>query len=426
MDLVWRLRRLVHMLRRISGSLAVRGIRGTWLRARNERYRQLDSAVGPAVRSEAIPMATNSRNLLVVDSRVPDATRDSGSVRLLHVLDILRELGWTVYFHPDDAIAGCADIEALAGVGAHLVTDDLRTWLLKNGSRIDAVLLSRLAVATQHLGLVRRHAPKAWIAFDTVDLHYIREGRAADLSGRASMRRQAARSRRLEHQAISQSDVTLVVSEEEKRILLRDLPGARVEVVSNIHEAVGRTRDVADRAGLLFVGGFGHPPNAEAMQWFIRDILPRIRSVDSSITLHLVGDIDKASAATLNVEGVKIHGRVANLRPLIEACRVSIAPLRFGAGVKGKVNQAMAHGLPIVVTSIAAEGMFLVDGVDALIADTPEAFAEAVLRLCRDDILWRRLSNAGPANIRAHFSREAAMAVLARVLDPSRTPALAS
>jgi O-antigen biosynthesis protein len=361
--------------------------------------------------------------MLVIDSMIPDPTRDSGSVRLLHMLDILRELEWDIYFLPDDGIAAQAGVEALARVGAHNVVGDLRRWLIGNGEYLQAVLLSRLAVATQHLDLIRRYAPNARVVFDTVDLHYIREGRAADLSGRSSMRRLAKRSRRLEHDAISRCDFTLVVSEEERRILATDLPGAHVEVVSNIHEPVGRMLDLDDRSGLLFVGGFGHPPNAEAMQWFVREIFPHVHSIEPSITLHVVGDIDPLSRAALSVEGVTIHGRVADLGPLIEASRVSIAPLRFGAGVKGKVNQAMAHGLPVVVTSIAAEGMHLVDGVDALIADTPEAFAHAILKLCRDDELWHRLSDAGPANIRTYFSRQTAKAVLARVFHQARIPA---
>jgi glycosyltransferase involved in cell wall biosynthesis len=94
--------------------------------------------------------------------------------------------------------------------------------------------------------------------------------------------------------------------------------------------------------------------------------------------------------------------------PFFNGCRLSVAPLRYGAGVKGKVNQSLACGLPVVVTPQAAEGMYLVDGESALIADDAANFAAAVVRLYRDQALWERLSAAGLALMETHFSFEAA------------------
>jgi glycosyltransferase involved in cell wall biosynthesis len=116
------------------------------------------------------------------------------------------------------------------------------------------------------------------------------------------------------------------------------------------------------------------------------------------------------------------HGRVDDLRPWLERCRVSIAPLRYGAGVKGKINTAMAAGLPVVATGIAAEAMALNDGVDVLLADTPETMAAAIERAYTDEALWQRLSRGGIENIRAHFSRTRARDVLCGILQ-SPSPA---
>ena len=82
--------------------------------------------------------------------------------------------------------------------------------------------------------------------------------------------------------------------------------------------------------------------------------------------------------ALATLPGVHVHGHVPDLQPWLQRCRVSLAPLRYGAGVKGKVNQAMAHGLPVVATACAVEGMHLQDGSDVLVADTAEDFASAV------------------------------------------------
>ncbi|WP_199100490.1 glycosyltransferase [Dyella sp. ASV21] len=342
--------------------------------------------------------------MLVIDSVVPDPTRDSGSVRACQILQLLHADGWEISFLAGDGYASAGDIARLAALGVRYVDGHPLRWLRKNGHRLDAALLCRVPIATQYLGLVRQYAPRATVVFDTVDLHHLRERRAALLTGNRRLGRHAEQSRRRELAAISRSDVTLVVSADEQATLARELPGSRVELLSNIHEVHGRRQGFHARRDLLFVGGFGHPPNADAMHWFATDILPLLLADDPSITLHLVGDIDEASRRLLNREGLKIHGRVDDLAPLLDGCRLSVAPLRFGAGVKGKVNLAMSYGLPVVVTSVAAEGMHLTDGVDALVADDAERFAASVMRLYRDPELWMRLSDAALANVSNHFS----------------------
>ena len=350
----------------------------------------------------------------------PDPTRDSGSVRLLHIFDALRAEGWHVDFFADDGIATPDDVARLAMLGVRTHGGDLRRWLINKGKELDAVMLCRLHVARQHLAIVRKYAKQATVAFDTVDLHYVREHRAAAVSGSSRMLRQAQRSQRLETGVIGEADVTFVVSSEEQAILSKDIPEAHIVLLSNIHEPSKRTREFAERRDLLFVGGFGHPPNADAMQWFVADILPRVQQAEPGIKLHIAGDIDDPSRQSMTRDGVIVHGRVTDLLPLIEASRLSIAPLRFGAGVKGKVNQAMSYGLPVVLTSIAAEGMHITHGMDALLADTPEDFANAILRAYRDEALWRRLSDAGPENVRAHFSSSLARQALRTAFQNTR------
>lgn len=422
-DLSWRLQRIGFFFRRLNGSLAARGWAGTLQRIKQERVR----ARGARLASEPIlkdepSISPTTRRILIVDAMAPDPTRDSGSVRLLHIFDALRAEGWHVDFFADDGIASTDDMARLAMLGVRTHGGDLRRWLIDKGAGLDAVMLCRLHVARQHLAIVRKYAPQATVAFDTVDLHYVRERRAAVVSGSSRMLRQAQRSQQLETDVIGEADVTFVVSSEEQTILSKDIPQAHIVLLSNIHEPSRRTREFTERRDLLFVGGFGHPPNADAMQWFVADILPRIQQAEPDIKLHIVGDIDDLSRQCMARDGVIVHGRVADLLPLIEASRLSVAPLRFGAGVKGKVNQAMSHGLPVVLTTIAAEGMHITQDVDGLLADTPEDFAAAVLRAYRDEALWLRLSDAGPENIRAHFSSNLARQALRAAFQNTRRP----
>jgi glycosyltransferase involved in cell wall biosynthesis len=183
--------------------------------------------------------------------------------------------------------------------------------------------------------------------------------------------------------------------------------------VSNIHDVAATTPGPGGRAGLLFVGGFRHTPNLDAVRWLVTEILPRVRARRPDAELHVVGSDLPAELRALGGAGVHWHGFVADLGPLLQACRLSVAPLRFGAGVKGKVNQALAAGLPVVATTCAVEGMGLVDGVDALVADSAEAFADAIVRGYTDDALWVRLAAGGLENTRRHFSPEVARATVA-------------
>ena len=359
-------------------------------------------------------------HILIMDALAPDASRDSGSLRMINIMRLLRELGWRVTFMADNRAANSEEIRQLGRVGAQTLckpwSPSLVRWLAREKQSLQAVMLSRHYIAAPNMGLIRRAAPQAKVIFDTVDLHFLRELRAAQHMANRAMIRQAQASRQRELALILKSDVTLVVSPVEKALLAKEVPDARVELVSNVHEVFGRRVSFSGRKGLVFVGGFGHPPNVDAVEWLVADIYPRIHATRPEIALHLIGDIPESARTKLAGPGIHIRGKVDDLAPWMDECRIALAPLRYGAGVKGKVNMAMSYGLPVVATNIAAEGMQLHDGENILIADDAEAFAAATLRLYDDEVLWNRLSDGGLDNIRQHFSFDAAREALRRTL----------
>ncbi|MBA2077455.1 glycosyltransferase [Rhodanobacter sp. PCA2] len=379
----------------------------------------------PRTPVEAVLHHDGRRHILIIDALTPDASRDSGSLRLINIMQLLRELGWRVSFMADNRNATHEEIQKLGRVGVHVLcrpwSPPLATWLRKKGSTLDAVMLCRHYIAAPHLELVRQLAPRATVLFDTVDLHFLRERRAAGHASNAALARQAETSRQRELALIRACDASLVVSPVELEMLHSETPEARVELVSNVHKTHGRTTGFAERSGLIFVGGFGHPPNEDAVRWLSSEIYPRIRAARPDIELHLIGDIPEAMRPQFAGAGVHVHGRIADLGPWMAGCRIALAPLRYGAGVKGKVNMAMSHGLPVVATRLAAEGMQLVDDHNVLLADDADRFAAAVLRLYEDEELWLRLSNGGLANVREHFSFDAAREALLRVLPAAPT-----
>jgi O-antigen biosynthesis protein len=367
-------------------------------------------------------------HVLVVDTMTPDPTRDSGSLRLCGIMNILHEEGWRVSFAPDDSRAEDPEVALLGKMGTEVLcrpwVANVPHWLRQHGKELTAVILSRHTVAGQYAAIVRRYAPQATLIFDTVDLHFLREQRAAELSGNATMIRQSEVSRRSELALIEQSDVTFVVSPHERELLAAELPGARVELLSNIHDVHGRKLAYAGRRDLVFIGGYGHPPNSDAMNWMASELLPALRAAIPDMRIHVLGDIPDAARRELAAAGLDVHGRVAELAPWLESCLASIAPLRFGAGVKGKINMAMSYGVPVVATPVAVEGMSLRDEHDVLVANDAAAFVTAVMRLREDEALWNRLSEGALANVKRYFSRDAAHDVLRRVilpLDPPRS-----
>lgn len=362
----------------------------------------------------------HQRQVLVIDALTPQPDRDSGSVRLVNLMRLLREQGAHVVFLPARHAHDGRYTEALQQLGVEAwyapFAKRAPAWLAAHGHRFGRVLVARHYVASEFLPLLRRHASQARVLFDSVDLHYLRERRAAELAGDAALLRAAMRTRERELAVVAQADVTLVVSAEERRLLAQDAPDARVELLSNLHEIAGPGLPFAQRRDIVFVGGFRHPPNIDAVRWFVREVWPRVRDRLPGAVFHCIGgDVPAEIEALARLPGVRVHGHVPDISPYMDGCRVAIAPLRYGAGVKGKVNLSMAHGQPVVATACAVEGMHLVDGHDVLVADDAMAFADAVVRLHGDATLWQRLSANGLANVQRHFSLEAARDTVRRL-----------
>jgi O-antigen biosynthesis protein len=366
------------------------------------------------------------RRVLVIDACMLTPDQDAGSMRMQQVMEILVNLGCKVTFAPDNLEYRQPYVTALQQLGVevqfHPYARSISVLLGTRGDEFDIVILSRHYVAAKHVDAVRAFAPHALLVFDTVDLHFLREERLAELNGSVVAKRAADAKRNEELALIRKADVTLVVSPVEQELLESLEPNAQVMLLSTIHEAMGAGKPFAERDGLLFIGGFRHPPNTDAVLWYGSEILPRLRERLPAVRTYVVGIDPPATIRALAAEDLVITGHVPDLTPYLAGCRLSVSPLRYGAGVKGKVNHAMSYGLPVIATTTSIEGMHLVPGVDVLVGDDPESFADAVVRAYRDQELWTALSEGGRENIRRHFSREVARSAISRLLALSRDP----
>ena len=360
------------------------------------------------------------RRVLVIDACMLTPDQDSGSLRMQAILEILTSLKCKITFVADNLEYRQPYVSQLQRSGIEVLfapyVESITDLLSVRGAEFDMVVIARHYIAVKHIDAVRVFAPRALCVFDTVDLHFLREERLAELEG-SNTAKSAARAKRNEELAlIRKADVTLVVSPVEQGLLSDIVPEARVMVLSNIHELLPPGKPFAEREGLVFIGGFQHPPNADAVLWYANEILPRVREHLPGVKTVIVGSMVPAPIKALATDDFIVAGYVPDVAPYFCGSRVSISPLRYGAGVKGKVNLAMSYGLPVVATPPSVEGMHLVPGEDVLVADDAEAFAAAIARIYRDEALWEKLAAAGRENIRRHFSRDVARSAITRLI----------
>lgn len=350
---------------------------------------------------------------LVVDARVLCPDQDSGSMRMQNLLLILQELGFHVTFVPANLQSVSPYTQRMQDLGIeclhHPYFPSIEHFFETRAPEFDLVILSRAAIANAVLPFCREYIPNTPVIFDTVDLHFLREQREAVFYQDEVKSRKAVEREALELKLIAESDAAIVVSPVERAVLKRKLPAQHVAIVSNIHAArQGAVPSFESRRDFLFIGGFEHTPNVDAMLWFCGEILPLVLKKLPAAKFHIIGSKMPDTVRSFASDHVITHGYVADVTPFFDSCLLSVAPLRWGAGVKGKINQSMSFGVPVVSTSIGAEGMYLAHEKNFLLADNPADFAQQIIRLHRDPQLWGTLSEKSLENITTHFSIAAA------------------
>jgi GT2 family glycosyltransferase/tetratricopeptide (TPR) repeat protein/glycosyltransferase involved in cell wall biosynthesis len=337
----------------------------------------------------------------------------NGAGQLKYVNE-LEKMGITV-FHTDQSRLermGCAEKGPL--------------WidfpLLLESNDFKAVIVGFYHMAHQYYRDIREHSPQSAFIVDSYDLCWVRERRKAELGGEAHRIWEALEVKRREIGMYAKTDMVLTVTEEDRRRLRREMPGLPVGISTDIHPLTG-----GDRQGrgcdIVFVGNYKHDPNEDAILYFADRIFPLIKEEIPAIKLHVVGNSPTPPVETLASDAINVTGFVPEVTPYLLNSRIFVVPLRYGAGLKGKIGEALAAGIPIVTTSIGAEGMDLVHRKNAMIADTPEDFAQAVVEVYRDEALWNKLSAEGMRHADERYSVRAVEKYWLEVIDFIRSGA---
>jgi glycosyltransferase involved in cell wall biosynthesis len=355
---------------------------------------------------------TVTKRVLIVDACTPTPDEDAGSLKIYNFIKVFQTLSYHVTFAPDNLIFLEGYTNDLQRRGVQCLfwpyVSSLEDHLWRTGAFYDVILSCRPDVTEKYLESYRKYCPSAKVLYDTGDLHYLREQRQAEIEGNARLFDRAVERKAQELGLVSKVDCTIVVSDLEKSILLKEVPTAAVAVISAVHDIYPRSKGFHETKDILFLGGYQHLPNVDAVQYFVKDIFPLVREGLPGVRFYIVGSRPPQPVKDLACDDVIVTGHVPNLQEHMSGCRLSVNPLRYGAGIKGKIVTCMAYGVPCIGTSISFEGMGLHDGQDVAIADKPEDFASSIKRLYQDEALWAQLSQRGYSIVQSQYSFEAA------------------
>ena len=293
------------------------------------------------------------------------------------------------------------------------------TELLRgNGALYDVVQVIRANVGFKNVSLIRQYAPQAKLIYLNADLHYLRMERQAELENSDALREEAKSMKAREFSLAEAADITLVHSEFERDILHREVPEAAVAVLPLIEEVVDTSLPHVARKDIMFLGGYNHPPNIDAANFLLDDIWPKLSQELPDAKLLLVGANPPQELKDRASDRVLVPGKVDDLAPWFDRSRLFVAALRYGAGAKGKVLASLAHGVPVVATDIAAEGMPMEDGATVFIANGADGLAQETLRLYSISAReWNRYSLDAQDYIQAHHGFGAGLDIMRAVLE---------
>jgi GT2 family glycosyltransferase len=366
--------------------------------------------------------AMHRKVVLLVDHYVPTPDRDAGSRTIMAFLEVLLQAGCVVKFWPHNLSYSPGYTETLQGMGIEVLHGPdqapFESWIKAVGAELDAVLLSRPDVAEDVLHPIRRYS-RARVVYYGHDLHFRRMRQQAEITRDDRLLHAAEHMRERERAIWRQADLSLYPSQEEAAIASALQPGAGIGMIAPYCFSVfaaPRTAPVGQE--IIFVAGFGHPPNEDAACWFVNAILPAIHANVPGARLSIIGSNPTARVQALAGDGIAIFVNVtdAELAAAYGRARVAVVPLRCGAGVKLKVVEALRAGVPLVTTPVGAQGLPELSSVVA-VEDDAKFFAGAVVAMLRDDEAWESRCRAAVEYARQHFSRDSLTASLLAALE---------
>jgi glycosyltransferase involved in cell wall biosynthesis len=368
-----------------------------------------------------------ARRILFIDETTPTPNEDAGSVAALSHMRAMQRLGCKVTFVPADNMAHLGEITRdLQRIGVEVLHApwfwSAEEVVRKRGAEFDAVYLHRYVNAFKYAGVLRAAMPHAKLMYSVADIHHLRLEREAMVTGDAEVAMRAGQMKARELAAMSMVDQVIVHSAHEGSYLSGIVDEGRLNVIPWVVPTRPPTRDFDGRADIVFLGGYRHAPNVDAVRYFVTEVMPYLRELVPGILFRIAGSHMPDSFHELAAADVVLDGFIPDLSAYFEGIRVMVAPLRYGAGIKGKVFDALARGLPCVASSVASEGMTLVDREEIVVADDSRQIAEAIAWVYQDREAWARLQQGGLDYISRNCSEAAVSDRFAALFERLHAP----
>ena len=379
----------------------------TW---KDQLATHLPNAQSPEIASDR----NVSGHILYVDSVTPEPDKDSGSLDAVNAFHILRGLGYRVHFVPGTNFAHWdTATKTLQKMGVECIYyphyPNMKDLLKERGDTFDYIILSRLEIMQLFLKDVKRYCPSAKLIFNTVDLHHLRMERESVLLDDEKALKLARDVKKQELGFIKKSDATIVLSEHEKRLLSQNIDiKNKLFTIPLIRQKTSRLAHYNETRDIVFLGGYRHAPNVDAVDWMMKELWPVMQKTLPDVRLLICGSHIPERFQEYASGTVMVKGYIENLDALLSCTRLTLAPLRYGAGLKGKVATSIGAGVPCVGTEIAYEGM-PTPGLDIvrLQAGNAKEFSELATKVYFDPDQWEKISIAGVKYHNENFSMDA-------------------
>lgn len=350
------------------------------------------------------------QRILVIDYATPMPNKDAGSYAAIQEIKLMVSLGFKVTFIPENLAHFGKYTRQLQKMGVEVLYSPFYTSLDEvlnlRLAEMDAVYITRFYVAQNYLDRIKQAGKK--VVFNNADLHFLREMRAALNSGRDEQALQKAQeTKQQELEVCKKVDAILTYNATEHAVITSHILEAdKLHITPWVLEQKETGPSFSKRKGISFLGGFNHKPNVESVEYLVKEIMPLLAKKRPDIVLSVYGSNMPEEFKEYETDNIKMIGFAEHLDDVYHQHRVFVAPLLSGAGIKGKVLESMAYGLPAVLTDVAAEGTGLTHSISTLIAQKPEEWAEAIIKLYDDEKLWNRFSENELALVKEKYSFE--------------------
>jgi GT2 family glycosyltransferase len=365
---------------------------------------------------------TKRERILIIDAQTPMTDRDAGSCITYEVMRLFLHLGWHVSFLPRNTAYVGEYTAKLQRNGVEVLIEPCITKIEDvfetRPDFYDVIFAFRVDTLWDWRERLRKAYPNARIVFHDIDLHYLRLQRKSELLPNSSLRVEAEVVHDRELDLFTRVDCSVVVTEAERALVVSQIPLDNIIVYPYTIDIRRSQVSYEERLHLCFVGGYAHDPNIDAVVYFVRDIWPRVKpKLPPHAKFFIVGPGAPANVRRLASEDIVVSGHLPVLDEMLDDCRLSVVPIRYGAGIKGKLVMSLANGLPSVASGIAVEGTGLTHEKHALVADDPQSFAAEIVRLYDDRELWHRIQEAGYSFVEEHYSWKLGLDTCKQILD---------